>query len=237
LKSVKQRLQVLLLDFTRVPAIDSSAATSLSRIIEKCATADIAVWLCAANVPVTRMLTATGCLPSGEEMHGDIDQTIVKWEESILASSAESTSSSFESWLAEEFPDQTIVQRLLERLETVRLESGNYLFRKDERSDALFWVQSGRLAARQKSEDGKGRRLVAFRTGSTIGEMGVFRQMPRSADVVAEEPCVLRKLTHQQIEEIEREDSELALQLKNLFVRRLANRLDSLNRQVVALSA
>ena len=230
-------IRQILLDFRRVLNIDSSAAVALARIIKKSAKADVDIAFSGVSRSMEKILAANGCLPAGiRRLFTDIDQVVVSWDEGILASLQVSAAHDFKKTLVQEFGDAVLAERLLGHLETIQLESGHFLFRKGDASDALFWVQSGRLAA-VIDPQGKNLRLFTFQTGGTVGEMGVFRDVARSADILAEENSTLQKLTRSRLQFIEQNDPELAIHLHRLFVRFLATRLDYSNRQIEGLVA
>jgi CRP-like cAMP-binding protein len=72
--------------------------------------------------------------------------------------------------------------------------------------------------------------------GSSVGEMGLFRQQPRSASVRAVEPSVVLRLDAGQLAVLEAQDPQAAAALYRLFVLQMASRLDQLTVQAHLLS-
>ena len=59
--------------------------------------------------------------------------------------------------------------------------------------------------------------------GTMVGEMGLYAQMARTADVVAEEPTTVRKLGFDEVRRLELEDAAVAIQFHHDVIRVLAS--------------
>jgi CRP-like cAMP-binding protein len=81
--------------------------------------------------------------------------------------------------------------RLAERTYVQRVGRGQVLFIEGEPSDTFFFVRSGRLRVFRDSAQGDELTLTFVEPGSTIGELSVVDEQPRSASVDATEPSVL----------------------------------------------
>ena len=68
-------------------------------------------------------------------------------------------------------------------------------------------------------------RLRTLRPGVVVGEVAMYSGVPRTADVVAETPSVVLKLSKDSIERMEAEDPELAAALHRWLATTLAGRL------------
>jgi len=58
-----------------------------------------------------------------------------------------------------------------------------------------------------------------------VGEVAMYTGVPRTADVVAETPCVVLRLSRASIEQLEADEPELAAALHRWLARTLAERL------------
>jgi sulfate permease, SulP family len=65
--------------------------------------------------------------------------------------------------------------------------------------------------------------------------MGFYRNMPRTADVVAEAPTVVYRLTREAFDRMQEKDPAAAAALHKLIIRLLSDRLDFANREISAL--
>ena len=85
----------------------------------------------------------------------------------------------------------------------------------------------------------EGGREVTVRTvlpGAAIGEMGLFRQLPRSATARADLPTEVLRMTQLQLRQLQAEKPALAAELYRLFVLQMASRLDQLTAQATQLA-
>jgi SulP family sulfate permease len=101
----------------------------------------------------------------------------------------------------------------------------------------LYVLAQGRLAI--VASNGHGEAELTVRTlmpGSTVGEMGVFRQQARTTTVRAEVDTVVLKLSATRLAELEATDPAVAAALYRLFIRQMANRVDQLTAQAHLLS-
>lgn len=68
-----------------------------------------------------------------------------------------------------------------------------------------------------------------------LGEMGLYRDMPRGASVQVDEPTVVYRFSNEAMARMEREEPALAHAFHRFVVRTLASRLDFANREVAGL--
>jgi sulfate permease, SulP family len=68
-----------------------------------------------------------------------------------------------------------------------------------------------------------------------VGEVAMYMGVPRTADVVAETPCIVLRLTRASIERMEAAEPEVAAQLHRWLARTLAERLHDTLRAFDAL--
>jgi len=85
-------------------------------------------------------------------------------------------------------------------------------------------------------EGGESLRVRRIATHSVVGEMGFFRQAARSATVSSDGPATIFSLTRASFERMRRERPDLADAFADFIVRILADRVESANRAVAALS-
>lgn len=126
---------------------------------------------------------------------------------------------------------------LFQDLETVTLEalapllvvkkfkSGEAVFRELDRSDALYVVERGCLAASKYVSGETDIVLTRFKPGEFFGEMGLFDAEPRSASVYCETDVVLWKLDrevfHSLINERPEIGARICYRLVTVFIQRL----------------
>ena len=80
------------------------------------------------------------------------------------------------------------LDRVLDESSSLDLVRGDVLFKEDEEADALFVVESGRVAIGNRSIDGRESMVALMESGDLFGEMSLFDGTGRSADARALEP-------------------------------------------------
>jgi SulP family sulfate permease len=89
----------------------------------------------------------------------------------------------------------------------------------------VFVVEAGRLAVEMTTAEGTRMRLRSIRPGVVVGEIAMYSGVPRTADVVAETPCVVLRLGSGALERIEADEPELAAGVHRWLARTLSDRL------------
>ncbi len=113
----------------------------------------------------------------------------------------------------------------LERLSRVcgrrRAERGEFVVRSGESTDSLYILLTGRAKVTNSDEEGREIILAMLGHGESFGEMGLIDGSPRSADVVALEPCELLVLGKDEFQRCMKDNFQVALKLMQVLVRRL----------------
>jgi CRP/FNR family cyclic AMP-dependent transcriptional regulator len=88
-------------------------------------------------------------------------------------------------------------------------------------TDSLYIVLSGRLKVMMSDADGKEVILTILGPGEFFGEMGLIDDAPRSASVVAIEPCELLAINRRDFKKCLAENFEMSMAVMRGLVRRL----------------
>ncbi len=115
------------------------------------------------------------------------------------------------------------------------LPEGTTLIRQNDAPDDVFVLASGRLSVEMVTPEGTRLRLRAVRPGVVVGEIAMYTGVPRTADVLAETPSVVLRLSTASIERLEAEEPELAAALHRWLATTLAERLSDTLRSFDAL--
>jgi SulP family sulfate permease len=110
-------------------------------------------------------------------------------------------------------------------LEREELPEGTVLIRQDETPDDVFVLESGRLSVETVTGAGTRMRVRTIRPGVVVGEVAMYTGDLRTADVVAETPVVVRRLTTDAIGRMQDEDPALAAAVHRWLASTLAERL------------
>jgi SulP family sulfate permease len=114
---------------------------------------------------------------------------------------------------------------LSRHLERESVAEGTVLIRQDEPPDDVFVLESGRLQVEMVTAEGTRMRLRTVLPGVVVGEIALYTGVPRTADVVAETPSVVLRLTRASIERMERSEPELAAALHRWLATTVSERL------------
>ena len=109
------------------------------------------------------------------------------------------------------------------------------VIRQGEPGDAMFLIMKGELRARTMM-GGRETILTTFGIGDFFGEMSLFDQGPRSADVVANLDCTLLRLSTSAFERLTREMPSLATPFLQATARTLSARIRADNKRLTRVT-
>ena len=93
------------------------------------------------------------------------------------------------------------------------LRSGDLLIKQGDDDRTLYFLAQGNLQVFVTGGVPGSNRIAILRTGSVVGEPGIFGDSPRMADVEAMTPCVVYALRGPRLEELAQRSPALALEL------------------------
>ena len=89
------------------------------------------------------------------------------------------------------------ISQAIDIFDTVKLNSGEYLFREGQRGDAWYMVLQGEVSVVKAGESGPPHTLAQLSAGEGLGEMALIDDAPRMGSVYAMEPTVLVRLSRE----------------------------------------
>jgi sulfate permease, SulP family len=222
-------LRFLVMDLRRVSGVDSSAVASFVKIAHLAEANGFELVFTGASGSVREQLARGGVVAAGGVVAfvPDLDRGLQRCEDVLLA---ETPIAGGDGATVAEMP-----AGLGPYLEREELSEGAVLIRRDEQPRDVFVLSSGRLRVQTETEAGTPMRLRTIRPGVVVGEVAMYTGAPRTADVVAETPVVVLRLTTAAIDRIEAEDPELAAAMHRWLARTLAERLAESRRTFEAL--
>jgi predicted RND superfamily exporter protein len=131
-------------------------------------------------------------------------------------------------------PGQARVAALMGVLRTV--EPGQKIVGRGEPGDSMYVLIRGRAEARN-TIDGRVVVLASMERGDVIGEMGLLRKQPRSADVVALEPTELLVVNDRFLRVLRQRFPRIASTVFFNLTHILSNRLERADEQLLARAA
>jgi sulfate permease, SulP family len=229
----------LILDFRQVLGIDYSAVMTLLKLRHFAERDGFNLVFSDLPPRVAQSVSKGGLLKPAEFCHvfPNLDAALEWCEDRLLASSAdlEEGRRSTEEWLKAELGAPELLERLKSYFTALDLRPGEFVFRQGDPGDSLFLLSSGRVTILFKAPDGQDVRLRSMLSHTLLGEMGLYRDMPRGASVQVDEPTVVYRFSNEAMARMEREEPALAHAFHRFVVRTLASRLDFANREVAGL--
>ena len=102
-----------------------------------------------------------------------------------------------------------------------RVARGTFIVRAGDSTDSLYILLSGRAKVTNFDEEGREIILAWLGSGEFFGEMGLVDGSPRSASVMAMEPCELLNISSDAFTRCMQDNFEVAQKLMQILVRRL----------------
>ncbi|SDR60267.1 SLC26A/SulP transporter family protein [Paraburkholderia tuberum] len=220
------QVRFVVLDFAATHGMDASVSISFVKLRQLCAARSVDLVLTALPPRSRDLLVKTGTLNLKIHEFDTLDAGLEWIEDKLLASNslAIAHGGDLRAMLEPHFTAGAL-NGLIACLEVQDLLSGQALFRHREPGDALYFVEQGRVAVSLPLGDGRSARLRSFGPGTVVGEMAVYTQQQRSADVIAEAPTRVYRLSISRLLELEQQDPATAQQLHRFLVKTIALRL------------
>jgi CRP-like cAMP-binding protein len=113
-----------------------------------------------------------------------------------------------------------------------RLEPGEALFQQGEPGDAMALITHGQLEVRMRDRQGREDLLETVEPGDVVGEMACVDPAPRSASVVALEPCLVHLLDRHVLAYLRRDAPGAVAAVVGSVIAQLTARLRATNRRI-----
>jgi CRP-like cAMP-binding protein len=126
--------------------------------------------------------------------------------------------------------DEKLLASLLTYLEVVKVAPFGTVVNKGDHGDSLFMVLEGEVRARVMI-DGRETTLSTMGVGECFGELAIVDQGPRSADVIANQPSVLIKVSEAALKKMLAEAPALAAPFALALARVIAQRVRMLTKR------
>ncbi|MGF6854516.1 CRP-like cAMP-binding protein/anti-anti-sigma regulatory factor [Paraburkholderia sp. CI3] len=219
-------VRFVVLDFASTQGMDASVSISFVKLRQLCA-AKNADLVPTALPPRSRdLLTKTGTLNLRIHEFDSLDAGLEWVEDQLLTVNSRATGHGydFHAMLAPHFTASAL-STLLACLEVHDLLAGQVLFLRGEQADGLYFIERVRVEVSFPLDDGRSVRLRSFGPGTVVGEMAVYTLQQRIADVIAETPTRVRRLSTTALIGLEQQDPAAAQQFHRFLVKIIAARL------------
>ena len=237
LERIRKRVETgaimfLVVDLRRVTGMDASAVLSFSKVARLAEASGFGLVFAGVSDGVESQLRRGGVVAADGivRFEQDLDRALQWCEDRLLETATRvATADGSNDGLAGLPPH---VRPYLERRS---LPEGAVLIRQGDAPDDVFVLESGRLKVELMTPEGTRMRLSTVRSGVVVGEVALYTGVPRTADVVAEVPSVVLRLSRASIERLEAEEPETAAALHRWLATMLAERLTDSQRAISAL--
>ena len=225
-------LRFLVVDLRRVTGMDSSAVMSFRKVTQLAEAAGFELVFSGVPDRVQAQLRRGGVVPSEGvvRFEPDLDHGLQRCEDGLLEDERPVVDLDGAGEGLDGLPE-----RLRPYLERRSIPEGAVLIRQGDLPEDLFLLESGRLRVELLTPHGTRMRLSSMNSGVVVGEVALYLGIPRTADVVAETPSVVLRLSRESIEHLEAAEPETAAALHRWLARTLAERLSDALRAFDAL--
>ncbi len=229
----------VVLDFRLVSGSDSSAVFSFVKMMHLLERGGWQLLLSSVRPDLQRMLEAEHVVGGGHggRVFDSLDLALEAAEDALLASRGDGhlETRTLAEWLNGELDDEDATTRIIAYLQRFEVGAGEAVCRQGEPSDEIYLAVSGRISI-LLSLPGQGDiRLRSMAKGTLVGEMGFFRDVIRTASVVAEQPTVLYRLDRAGFRRMQQEDPLACIGFQRFVIRVLSDRLAFANSEISAL--
>lgn len=229
MRRLEGRADTVILDLRRVTDLDTSGATVLGQLAERCRDRGVRLIVSGARETYgTLLLAAVGC-ETGAEVLPDLDAALEHAEDAQLQRHAAAR----RSWARLRVDETDLagglsareLSILTARLTPVQYAPGEALCRAGEPADRLWLITRGSVSVRLDGADHHLKRIAGLGPGTSVGELGLLDRRPRSADVVADCEVDAQVLTAEDFDALLREEPHLGQSLLSTIARLTAQRL------------
>lgn len=231
-------LLYLVLDFRQVTGLDSTALLGFAKMNQLAQERGIALVLTHLSPTLKAQFEQQGLGEAQEAVHFflDLDRGVEWCETGILQiHSRETHEKSLGEQLAEILPQAEKAGVLVPYLERQEVEPGFYLIHQGDAPDDIFFVESGQVTAQLERRGREPVRLETMKGGRVVGEIGFYLGTQRTAEVRADEPTTIYRLSQAKLEAMEQTDPTAAATFHRIIAHLLAERAVHLIRAVDAL--
>jgi SulP family sulfate permease len=233
------QVKFALLDFAQVTGLDSTGLLSFCKMLQMAQEYYVMLVLTGMNARIYEQFVADDITeqPGVLRFFKDIDHGVEWCEDQILAvaQTDQEIDRRLQDHLEVIWSSADQIERLIHYMEKREIASGEYLIRQGEEPELLFFIESGQVTAQLESPGREAVRLETMHGGRTVGELGYYLGIRRTAAVIADQPTTVFTLSRHDLEQIEKADPEVAQVLHRIIIHLLGERVIHLTRAVEAL--
>lgn len=100
-------------------------------------------------------------------------------------------------------------------------DAGQLIIKEKDIGDSMYVIRKGTVQIVKRLDEKRSSVLTELHEGECFGEMSAIDEEVRSADVYAKQPCILLKLSKDDLLEVIVDCPHIGIELLKLFVKRL----------------
>lgn len=184
-----------------------------------------------------KVLRSSDFVGEGVTIIPELDRAL-EWCENELISQHQELAqeeASLRDWFTRMLGSEDGADELIRRCQRIEVEAGEVIVQAGAPADSMHFILDGRVGIMIPADHDRTTRVRSLGRYTTIGEMGLVSQTPRSATIQAEVDSVLYVLNTHQFDAIKTEDPALSHKLLTYFVSVMAERLTFANRTIAVL--
>ena len=233
-----QEVNYCLFDFSKVTGIDATGMLSFERMMQWSQEQRITLVFAGLAEEMRKQLIRENLSSLDEKLKffTDADHGIEWCENQIIAENL--LNLHIEKDIIEQLNTILLdgnVEKLIPYLKRREYPAGEYLIREGDTADFIYFIQSGQVTAQLESPGKHPVRLETIHSGRTVGEIGFFLGIRRTASVLANQDSVVYSLSKEDLESMDVRDPEAANIFHRLSVILLSQRVMHLTSTVRAL--
>jgi sulfate permease, SulP family len=226
----------LIVDFTDVTGVDSSACLMLEKLGRQAQTLGIHIAFCGLSAPLRARLDLWQ--PGFDHhhripFHTNLETALEATEVAILSAAHPVQQQGLSQLLASANLDHDQSRAITALLHRIEIAAGGLLIQRGSTGGDVYIVESGRFDVFIESTSGARHRVRSFMTGAIIGELAHLLAVPRQADVIARCDSVVMCLPAPVISDLAQKDPALAAVLYRLLAVELATKVVRMNQLLV----
>lgn len=232
-------VRTMLLDFSHATGLDSTGLLSFQKLLQFAGERGLVVVLTGLHPRVADQFERGGF----HEQEGllrifsDLDYGLEWSEEELLRRLAAGMAlagpltGQFESIVSSPQKVADLMAHMLRR----EVAAGEVLIQQGDPPDWIYLIESGQFTVQIERPGSAPLRIETMYGGRTVGELGFYLGIARTADVLADTPGVVYCLSKEMLHQMERQDPEAAQTFHRIVIHLIGERVVHLTRVVEAL--
>jgi sulfate permease, SulP family len=236
----KPKIHFIILDFRRVTGFDSSAVISFVKCKQVADAQNIILVFTHLYPRMQKRFEVDNLSENqvGIKIFPDLDRGLEWCEEQLLEMDGVTTFHTpvtLTAQLIDRGFKKSDTKGLMNFLERVDFQEGEYLIHQGDEADRLFFIEMGIVSTYLELGNHERIRLRTLGLGTAVGELGLYTGAKRTASIIADSPVTAYCLTRDALSRMKEKEPELAATFHEFIARLLSERLIATDRTIAAV--